>query len=90
MDQKKVPMRKCVGCGQMKDKCLLLRTVKDSRGTVVFDGRGRMQGRGAYLCADENCFALAKKARRLERAFAVRSCDQAYEAIFKIISEKDK
>ncbi len=83
MSEKKVPKRKCVGCGQMKDRCTLLRFAKDGSGKVVYDKSGRMQSRGAYICNDSKCFLAAKKASRLERAFSTKNCEEAYEAVKK-------
>ena len=71
MDQKikSSPQRKCVGCGEMKDKKSLLRVVKQPDGTIIIDKTGKKNGRGAYVCANLDCFNKAKKAKRFEKSF---------------------
>lgn len=67
--QKKIPMRMCVGCRQMRPKKELLRVVRKPTGEVSLDdGGGKAPGRGAYLCPAEECFAKAIKTRALDRA----------------------
>jgi len=69
MAQKKIPMRMCVGCRQMRPKKELLRVVRSPEGEVGLDNRGgKSPGRGAYLCPNEECFARAVKTRALDRA----------------------
>ena len=65
---KKVPMRMCVACREMKPKKELIRVVRTPEGEVVADETGRKNGRGAYLCRAEACFNRAVKTRALERA----------------------
>lgn len=64
---KKRPQRMCNGCGQMKDKAELIRVVATPEGAIVIDRRGKVSGRGAYLCPDAECLQKAVKTRRLER-----------------------
>ncbi len=66
---KKIPLRKCVGCGEMKPKKELVRIVKNAQGDISVDLSGKSNGRGAYICKNSSCLAAAKKAKRLERAF---------------------
>ena len=68
--QKKIPMRQCLGCREMKPKRELTRVVRTPEGTVCIDRKGKANGRGAYLCPSRDCLARAQKARRLERALA--------------------
>ena len=68
---KKIPMRQCVGCREMKEKKALIRVVKSPEGTVSLDFRGKMPGRGAYVCPDPECLKRARKSRALERAFSL-------------------
>lgn len=69
MAQKKIPMRMCVGCRQMRPKKELLRVVRSPEGEIGLDSRGgKSPGRGAYLCPNEECFARAVKTRALDRA----------------------
>ena len=70
MHVKKTPLRKCTGCGEMKPKKELVRVVKSPEGEVSLDLTGRKPGRGAYVCPRVDCLRLARKARRLEKAFS--------------------
>ena len=65
---KKIPMRQCVGCGEMKSKKELLRIIRTSEGEILLDATGKKNGRGAYLCPDLECFQKALKAKGLERS----------------------
>ena len=69
MQQKKIPMRKCTGCGGSFPKRELLRIVKTPEDKILVDFSGKLSGRGAYICPKAQCLAAAQKARRLERAF---------------------
>ena len=81
MQQRKIPMRKCTGCGEMKPKRELVRVVRSPEGEVSLDLTGKKPGRGAYICRDAACLKQARKARRLERAFACAIPDAVYEAM---------
>ncbi len=92
MRQKKIPMRKCTGCGEMKPKKELVRVVKApdvkdddgnviSQGSVSLDLTGKKAGRGAYVCRNADCIRLAKKARRFERAFSCKIPGEVFDAI---------
>lgn len=76
---KKVPLRKCVGCGEMKPKKELVRVVKSADGELSLDLTGKKAGRGAYICRDLACFQNARKARRLERAFSCQIPAEIYD-----------
>ena len=83
MHQKKTPMRKCTGCGEMKEKKQLVRIVKapdnaENSGEISIDPIGKKPGRGAYICKSPDCLAKAKKARRLEKAFSCKIPDEVY------------
>ena len=65
---RKIPMRMCVGCREMKPKIELIRVVKPQEGDAGIDRTGKAQGRGAYVCRDIECLRKAKKSRALERA----------------------
>jgi uncharacterized protein len=78
MQQKKVPMRMCTGCGEMKPKKELVRIVKNAAGEISLDVTGKKPGRGAYICRDPQCFKKAKKAKRLERAFGCAVPDEVF------------
>jgi len=70
MQQKKVPMRMCTGCGEMKPKKELVRVVRSAEGAVSLDRTGKKPGRGAYICNNPECLRKAVKAKRLEKAFS--------------------
>lgn len=78
---KKVPMRQCVGCREMKPKRELIRVVRSPEGAVSLDFRGKLPGRGAYVCPNEACLARARKSRALERAFDTALPDEVYAAL---------
>ena len=65
---KKVPMRQCVGCGEMKPKKEMMRVVKTAEGNIVLDVTGKMNGRGAYLCQTMECLKKAGKNKGIERS----------------------
>ena len=67
--QKKIPMRQCVGCREMRQKKELVRVVKSPEGVISLDFRGKAPGRGAYLCPNSECLKKAIRAKALERAF---------------------
>ena len=69
--EKKIPMRQCLGCREMKPKKELLRVVRSPEGTVTIDGRGKASGRGAYVCPDPACLGKAIKSKALERSLGV-------------------
>ena len=66
---KKIPLRQCVGCGEMKGKKEMMRVLKTAEEEIVLDVTGKKNGRGAYLCKSVSCFELARKNRGLERSF---------------------
>lgn len=68
-NKRKVPMRKCVGCGEMKPKKELLRVLRTEDEGFVLDTTGKKNGRGAYICYSRNCFQKAVKNKGLERSF---------------------
>ena len=70
MTERKIPMRKCVGCGEMKDKRTLVRVVRSKEGEISLDLTGKKPGRGAYICRCAACLEKAQKRRSLERAFS--------------------
>ena len=78
---KKIPMRQCLGCREMKPKGELIRVVRAPEGDISLDFRGKKPGRGAYLCPDPQCLARAKKGRAIERAFAMQVDPEVYIAL---------
>lgn len=75
---KKIPMRQCVGCREMKEKKSLIRVVKSPEGEVSLDFKGKLPGRGAYVCPDPACLKRARKSRALERAFSAQIPAEVY------------
>lgn len=85
MANKKIPLRQCVGCGEMKAKKELIRVIKNDEG-VFLDASGRKNGRGAYICADTECLKKARKSKGLERSLKVTIPDEVYENLEKEMS----
>ncbi len=92
MKQKKIPMRKCTGCGEMKPKSELVRVVKapdikdengqiTEKGAISLDLTGKKSGRGAYICNNPDCLKKAIKAKRIERAFQTAVPNEVYEQL---------
>ena len=79
MTTKKVPMRQCVGCAEMKSKKDLLRVIKTPEDEIVLDVTGRRNGRGAYICASMECLKNAQKRHGLERSLKVAIPTEVYE-----------
>ena len=80
---KKIPMRKCVGCQEMKNKRELLRVLKTSEDEFLLDATGRKNGRGAYVCFSKECLAKAIKNKGLERSFKQAIPKEVYESLEK-------
>ncbi len=78
---RKIPMRMCVGCREMKPKAQLLRVVKPQEGDAHIDRTGRSPGRGAYVCAQVECLRKARKSRALERALEARIDEAVFDAL---------
>jgi len=78
---RKIPQRQCVGCRTMKDKKALIRAVRSPEGVVSLDFKGKMPGRGAYVCPDPECLKKARKSRALERAFETEIPAEVYDAM---------
>ena len=81
MKERKKPSRKCIGCGEMKDKPTLLRIVRNKDGAVFIDPTGKSAGRGAYICKSVKCFEAAKIGRRIEKAFEAKIPPEVYTAL---------
>ncbi|MBO5421789.1 MAG: YlxR family protein [Clostridia bacterium] len=79
MQKKKIPLRKCTGCGEMKPKKELVRVVKTPDDQVLIDLTGRVNGRGAYICPDAQCLKIARKSKRIEKSFQIQIPDEIYD-----------
>lgn len=91
MSNKKIPMRQCVGCRQMKAKKEMIRVIKTGSGeeetTISLDATGRKNGRGAYICPNSECLAAAIKSKGLERSFKMPIPKDVYEMLTKEMEE---
>ena len=87
--QKKIPMRQCVGCREMKPKKELIRVVRSPEGAISLDFRGKAPGRGAYLCPDGACLKRAIKSRALERGFETAIPAEIYDDLVAKLEEAD-
>ena len=81
--EKKIPTRKCVGCGNMIPKKDLIRVVKNAEGEVFIDKKGKADGRGAYVCKNPECLDKADKRRAFERSLHVQLSQDVLEEIKK-------
>ena len=79
--QKKIPQRQCMGCRERKAKRELIRVVRSPAGEASLDFRGKLPGRGAYVCRDAQCLKKARKSRALDRMLEVSIPDEVYEAL---------
>ena len=80
---RKVPMRQCIGCQEMKSKKEMLRILKTAEGEVVLDTTGRKNGRGAYICWSGECLKKARKNRSLERSLKMAIPSEVYDSLEK-------
>ena len=85
---KKQPQRTCMGCNEKKDKNLLIRIVKKQNGEISIDRTGKKEGRGAYICDDENCLEKLIKSKRLERIFEMSISQEIYDSLRGVIIDK--
>ena len=75
---KKIPMRQCTGCREMKPKRELIRVVKSPENEISLDFKGKAQGRGAYVCKNQECLKKAIKSKSLERSLEIPIPDEIY------------
>lgn len=79
--QKKIPLRQCLGCREMKPKRELIRVVRSPEGVISLDFKGKNPGRGAYVCKDAVCLKKASKSKALERALETAIPEEVYAAL---------
>lgn len=89
MKKRKIPLRMCVGCREMKPKKELIRVVRSPEGEINIDFKGKAPGRGAYLCRDKACFKKAYKNKLLEKALNKAIQSEIYERLVQELSEED-
>jgi uncharacterized protein len=87
MKVRKVPQRKCLGCGEMKEKKELIRVVRSPEGVVSVDKTGKKPGRGAYVCQSSTCAAKAISAKSLEKALGVKLSAEVCAKILEELAE---
>lgn len=85
MKVKKIPLRKCIGCGEMKPKKELIRIVHNKLGETKVDVTGKAHGRGAYICNNIDCFQKISKSKTLNRTFQSEIPQDVYEKLIKEI-----
>ena len=86
---KKIPLRQCLGCREMKPKKELVRVVRSPEGVISLDLKGKAPGRGAYICPDPTCMERARKSKALSRAFDLPVPDEVYAALAQTLKEAD-
>ena len=87
MSMKKVPLRQCIGCQEMKSKKEMIRVIKTAEDEIMLDATGRKNGRGAYLCPSMECLKKAVKGKGLERSFKRAIPKEVYETLEKEMEE---
>ena len=87
---KKIPMRRCTGCGEMKSKKEMIRVIRTAEGEILLDATGKKNGRGAYLCFSAECLEKAVKSRGLERSLKVPVPQEVYENLKKEFEQIDQ
>lgn len=80
---KNIPLRQCVGCGEMKGKKDMMRVLKTAEDQICLDTTGKKNGRGAYLCKSGECLRLARKNKGLERSFKMNIPGEVYDLLEK-------
>lgn len=90
MSIKKIPLRQCIGCGEMKSKKEMIRVLKTTEEEIVLDATGRKNGRGAYLCQSMECLKKAAKGKGLERSFKMAIPKEVYESLEKEMEQLGK
>ena len=84
---KKIPLRKCTGCGEMKSKKEMVRVIKTAEEQIFMDLTGKMNGRGAYVCRSEECLKKAIKNKAIERSLGISVSSEVYEQLMKELGE---
>lgn len=90
MVTKKVPMRQCTGCREMKNKREMIRVIRTAENEICIDVTGRKNGRGAYICPNMNCLKMAMKNRGLERSLKTAIPESVYQQLEEEMSHIDE
>ncbi len=86
---RKIPQRQCVGCREMREKRALIRVVRSPEGAIALDFKGKLPGRGAYVCPNPDCLKKARKSKALERAFDTSIPPEVYDQLEQQMGEAD-
>jgi uncharacterized protein len=81
MKKRKIPIRKCLGCGESREKKELIRIVKTPEDKIVIDSTGKVNGRGAYICNSYECFEMAYKKKNISKNLKADITDEIYEKL---------
>ena len=84
---RKIPMRKCIGCNEMKEKRELIRIVRNSEGEMNIDPVGKMPGRGAYICRDIKCLRRVRRSKRIDKSLEVSIPEEVWDRMEAELSE---
>lgn len=87
MGTKKIPLRQCIGCSEMKSKKEMIRILKTPQDEIILDATGRKNGRGAYICPTMECLQKAIKGKGLERSFKMAIPKEVYESLEKEMAQ---
>lgn len=88
--KKKIPLRKCIACNENRPKKELIRVVKNKDGIVQVDLTGKMNGRGAYICPNKECFDKVKKSKKLDKALEIEIPDEIYDKLNDVVDSKEE
>ena len=89
MQKRKIPLRQCGGCGEMKPKAELVRVVRSPEGEISLDLTGKNNGRGSYICNNKKCFEKAVKAKRFERALSCQIPEEIFNQMESELTENE-
>ncbi len=78
---KKIPLRKCTGCNEMKPKKELVRVIRTPEDEILVDLTGKKNGRGAYICHSSDCLLKAIKTKAIERSLSCKITEEIYERL---------
>ena len=87
---KKVPERKCMGCNEKRPKKELIRVVRTPEGEILLDDKGKVSGRGVYICPKMDCFIKSKKTKRFERSLEVEIPEEVYKSLENKLTELEE
>lgn len=89
MNNKKVSLRRCTGCGSMMNKKDMIRVIKTKENEIFLDLTGKAAGRGAYVCKSVDCLSLCKDKKKLNRAFSQEIPDEVYNSLIEELNNAE-